>query len=108
MIKVTGYVMVYAPYGIFALIAVTVGVHGLSITAPDQIDRVMYLIAFLHILIVYTPFITLVGKIIGAFSGEWVNPAGSLPPVQRRRPSLKYTGSGKAGSTKSISSFTIP
>lgn len=58
MIKVTGYVMEYAPFGVFALIAVTVGVHGIKVLLPlIKLILVVYAVALLHILIVYTPFI---------------------------------------------------
>lgn len=55
--------MDYAPFGIFALIAVTVGVHGIKVLLPlIKLILVMYTVALLHILVVYIPFIRFVGR----------------------------------------------
>jgi proton glutamate symport protein len=112
MIKVTGYVMEYAPYGIFALIAVTVGVHGPKVLLPlIKLIGVMYLVAFLHILIVYTPFITLVGKMnpwrFFRGVGEPLLVAFTTCASAAALP-LNIRAVEKLGVPKSISSFTIP
>nr|WP_277998806.1 dicarboxylate/amino acid:cation symporter [Moorella sulfitireducens] len=112
MIKVTGYVMEYAPFGIFALITVTVGVYGIGVLLPlIKLIIVMYVVALLHILIVYTPFITLAGKMWpGTFFRVVAEPllvafttcssAAALP--------LNMRSVERLGVPKSISSFTIP
>ena len=112
MIKVTGYVMEYAPFGVFALIAVTVGVHGIGVLLPLlKLIIVMYLVALLHIVIVYTPFITIVGKLrpVTFFRGvaeplfvafTTCSSAAALP--------LNMRAVERLGVPKSISSFTIP
>ena len=112
MIKVIGYVMEYAPYGIFALITVTVGTHGLKILLPlIKLIGVMYLVAFLHILIVYTPFVALVGKI-----NPWRFFKGVGEPLlvafttcsSAAALALNMRSVEKLGVPKEISSFTIP
>ncbi|WP_343105496.1 dicarboxylate/amino acid:cation symporter [Neomoorella humiferrea] len=112
MIKVTGYVMEYAPFGIFALITVTVGVYGIGVLLPlFKLIIVMYVVALLHILFVYTPFITLIGKMRpGTFFKGVAEPllvafttcssAAALP--------LNMRSVEKLGVPKSISSFSIP
>jgi len=112
MIKVTGYVMEYAPYGIFALITVTVGVHGPKVLLPlIKLIGVMYLVAFLHILIVYTPFIALVGKMrpwhFYRGVGEPLLVAFTTCASAAALP-LNIQAVEKLGVPKSISSFTIP
>jgi DAACS family dicarboxylate/amino acid:cation (Na+ or H+) symporter len=112
MIKVTGYVMEYAPYGIFALIAVTVGTHGVEVLLPLlKLIIVVYLVAILHILVVYTPLVTFVGKLRpGTFFRAVSEPlivafttcssAAALP--------LNMRAVEKLGVPRTISSFTIP
>jgi len=112
MIKVTGYVMEYAPYGIFALIAVTVGTHGVEVLLPLlKLIVVVYLVAILHILVVYTPLVTFVAKLSpGAFFRAVSEPlivafttcssAAALP--------LNMRAVEKLGVPRTISSFTIP
>jgi len=112
MIKVIGYVMEYAPYGIFALITVTVGTHGLKVLLPlIKLIGVMYLVALLHILIVYTPFVALVGKI-----SPWRFLKGVGEPLlvafttcsSAAALALNMRSVEKLGVPREISSFTIP
>jgi len=112
MIKVTGYVMEYAPFGVFALIAVTVGVYGLNVLLPlIKLIVVMYAAALLQILIVYVPFVSLGGRmrprtflkgitepLLVAFTT--CSSAAALP--------LNMRSVEKLGVPKSIGSFTIP
>lgn len=62
MIKVTGFVMLYAPIGVFGLMAYTVSMHGLSVLLPlIKLVLVMYLACILQILIVYLPCVKVTG-----------------------------------------------
>ncbi len=55
MYKLTGIVMEFAPYGVFALIAVTVGKHGISVLAPfAKLIFAVYLGCVLHALVIYS------------------------------------------------------
>ncbi|MCG0279075.1 MAG: dicarboxylate/amino acid:cation symporter, partial [Thermanaeromonas sp.] len=112
MIKVTGYVMEYAPYGVFALIAVTVGVHGIKVLLPlIKLILVVYAVALLHALIVYGSFIRFVARMpLGSFFKAVAEPllvafttcssAAALP--------LNLRSVEKLGVPRGISSFTIP
>ena len=54
MIRMTNMVMMYAPIGVFGLMAYTVSMHGLSVLLPlIKLVLVMYLACILQILIVY-------------------------------------------------------
>lgn len=55
MYKLTGIVMGVAPYGVFALIAVTVGTHGLSVLVPfAKLIFAVYLGVIIHAGVVYS------------------------------------------------------
>lgn len=61
MYKVTGIVMKTAPFGVFALIAVTGAKYGFSVLAPfTKVIFAIYLGCFLQILLVYSGLITAV------------------------------------------------
>ena len=112
MIKITRVVMYYAPIGVFALIAFTVGKHGLQILLPlAKLVVVAYVAIILHILLVYTPAIKFLAKmevkkffkcmrepLIVAFSTCSSN--ATLPVNLRAVTSM--------GVPKSTASFTIP
>lgn len=55
-------VMLYAPIGVFGLMAYTVSMHGLSVLLPlIKLVLVMYLACILQILIVYLPCVKITG-----------------------------------------------
>ena len=90
----------------------TVGVHGPKVLLPlIKLIGVMYLVAFLHILIVYTPFITRVGKMnpwrFFRGVGEPLLVAFTTCASAAALP-LNMRAVEKLGVPKSISSFTIP
>ena len=58
MYKLTGIVMAFAPYGVFALIATTVAKYGLSVLAPfAKVILAVYLGCILHAVLVYSGLI---------------------------------------------------
>ena len=62
MIRMTNMVMMYAPIGVFGLMAYTVSMHGLSVLLPlIKLVLVMYLACILQILIVYLPCVKVTG-----------------------------------------------
>ena len=68
MIKVTGFVMLYAPIGVFGLMAYTVSMHGLGVLLPlIKLVLVMYLACILQILIVYLPCVKVTGLTTSRF-----------------------------------------
>ncbi|GAH20072.1 unnamed protein product [marine sediment metagenome] len=63
MYKLTGTVMGFAPYGVFALIATTVGTHGLSVLIPfAKLIFAVYLGVIIHEVVVYSGMVSVIGK----------------------------------------------
>ena len=111
MIKMTGYVMLYAPIGIFGLMAYTVSMHGFEVLLPlVKLILVMYLASLAQILLVYLPsmhfcgisplrfFKGLASPLIIAFST--CSSAAAL--------SSNLQSSQRLGASKSVASFSIP
>ena len=68
MIKVTNMVMIYAPVGVFGLIAFTVANHGTSVLLPlIKVIGVMYVACLVHVLVCYLPLVKVSGLSIGHF-----------------------------------------
>ncbi len=112
MIKITHIVMLYAPFGVFALIAYTVGLHGLKVILPlVKTIVIMYAIALIHVLIVYLPVLKFIAKYpIKSFFKEMREPmlvafstcsSGAALPVNMEAVQ-------RMGVSKSTASFTIP
>lgn len=63
MYKLTGIVMGFAPYGVFALIATTVGTHGLPVLIPfAKLIFAVYLGVIIHEVVVYSGMVSIIGK----------------------------------------------
>jgi Na+/H+-dicarboxylate symporter len=63
MYKLTGTVMEFAPYGVFALIATTVGAHGWSVLMPfAKLIGVVYLGAIIHEVVIYSGMTSIIAK----------------------------------------------
>ena len=111
MIKVTGIVMLYAPIGVFALMAVTVATHGLSVLLPlIKLVGVMYLASLCHILLVYLPCVKMTGVTPGAFIKGLASPliiafttCSSAAALSANMFSVQ-----KLGASRTVSSFSIP
>lgn len=112
MIKLTGMIMELAPYGVFALIAYTVGAYGLAVLLPlIKLIVLMYVVCIIHICVVYIPMVTVYGrvnlkvffKIISTpllLAFTTCSSAAALP--------ANMEATRKLGVPKNISSFTIP
>lgn len=112
MIKLTAMIMGFAPYGVFALIAHTVGTYGLSVLLPlIKLIAVMYLVCIIHISVTYIPLVTLYGginlktffRIVSApllLAFTTCSSAAALP--------ANMAATRRLGVPKNISSFTIP
>ncbi len=112
MIKITGAVMCFAPYGVAALIAYTIAKSGAAVLLPlMKLVFLMYLAALIHVCIVYLPLLKGVGRVrlktyfrlmaeplLVAFST--CSSAAALP--------ANMDATEKIGVPKDISSFTIP
>ena len=63
MYKLTGTVMGFAPYGVFALIATTVGTHGLSVLIPfAKLIFAVYLGIIIHAVVIYSGMTSIIAK----------------------------------------------
>ena len=112
MIKVTGFVMLYAPVGVFGLMAYTVTQHGLAVLLPlAKVIAIMYGACLLLIVLVYVPIIKFGVKmpIIRYFTGmieplmiafTTCSSAAALPSNMRCAVRL--------GASRLIASFGIP
>lgn len=112
MLKVTSIVMIYAPIGVFGLMASTVALHGFAVLRPlVKLILVMYVASCAHMLIVYLPLIrslvrlsfikfvkTLASTLLIAFTT--CSSAAALPSNMH---SVR-----KMGATRTIAGFSIP
>ena len=111
MIKITGIVMLYAPIGVFGLMAFTVSNHGLSVLLPlIKLVGVMYLACLAQILIVYLPCVRIAGLTPSRFLKGVSEPlmiafttCSSAAALSSNLLSVQ-----KLGAAKSVSSFSIP
>ncbi|PRY60395.1 Na+/H+-dicarboxylate symporter [Vreelandella songnenensis] len=113
MYKLTGIVMAFAPFGVFGLIAHVSGQYGLEILLPlAKLIGVVYLASALHVLVVYSGFISLLGRLnpvrylqgsldamMIAFSSA--SSAGSLPVSIR-------CAQQNLGVSEGVSGFVLP
>lgn len=112
MLKVTSIVMIYAPIGVFGLMASTVSLHGIDVLKPLlKLILVMYFASIIHILVVYVPLVrglagisffrflkTLSTTLLIAFTT--CSSAAALPS--------NMNSVRRLGATRTISSFSIP
>ncbi len=112
MIRLTNMVMMYAPIGVFGLMAFTVSQHGLSVLLPlGKFIVVMYLAALLHILVVYTPLVRFIVKLrMVQFVKGILEPlliafttCSSAAALPSNMQSVR-----KLGASRAVSSFSIP
>ena len=111
MIRVTGYVMLYAPIGVFGLISFTVAKHGLSVLLPlFALILTAFIATAVLVCVILIPMVATLGKtgpakfLKGIFE-PWLvafttcSSAAALPNLKAAR---------RLGATKSIASFSIP
>ena len=111
MIKMTNYVMLYAPIGVFGLIAYTVTKHGLAVLLPlGKLILCAFVATASFIVITYLPLVKVIGLKIsdylkGAF-GPWLIAFTTCSSAAALAVNLE--ASRKMGATKAIASFAIP
>ncbi len=111
MIRVTTIVMLYAPIGVFALMAFTVASHGLAVLLPlIKLVIIMYVACLLQILLVYLPCVRFSGLTPGRFLKGISEPlliafttCSSAAALSTNLISVE-----KLGASRSVSSFSIP
>ena len=111
MIRLTTIVMLYAPIGVFALMAFTVASHGLAVLLPlIKLVIIMYLACICQILLVYIPCVRFSGLRPGQFLKGISEPlliafttCSSAAALSSNLISVE-----KLGASRSVSSFSIP
>ncbi len=111
MIKVTTIVMLYAPIGVFALMAVTVTNHGIAVLLPlIKLVGIMYLASLCQILFIYIPCVRFSGIKAGKFFKILSAPLmiAFTTCSSAAALSANLIGVQKLGASKQVSSFSIP
>ena len=111
MIRVTSMVMLYAPIGVFALMAYTVSNHGLEVLLPlIKLIGIMYLGCLIHVIITYLPCIRYAGLKPGTFFRGLSAPllTSFTTCSSAAALSTNLTSVEKLGASRSVSSFSIP
>ena len=111
MLRMTHMVMLYAPIGVFALMTVAVGNHGLGVLLPlIKLVGVMYLGCVIHVLVVYLPIIRWSGirpghffRMLGAPLLIAFSSCSSAAAL-----SSNMEGVQRLGASRTVASFSIP
>lgn len=113
MYKVTDLVMNLAPYGVFALIAVTVSKYGLSVLAPfAKVIGAVYLGCIVHAIVVYSGMVAVMAKKSPLWFFRGVQEASLTAFVTRSSsatlPVTMTCVQENMGISEKISSFVLP
>ena len=111
MIKMTSLVMLYAPIGVFALIAYTVAAQGLSVLLPLlKLIALMYAGSIALIVIVYFPCLKYSGISPRAFLKGFSEPLMTAFSTCSSAAALSSSlvSVEKMGASRSVASFAIP
>lgn len=113
MYKVTAIVMELAPYGVFALIAVTVSKYGVSVLAPfAKVIGAVYLGCIIHAIVVYSGLVTLVTRKSPMWFFKGIREASLTAFVTRSSsatlPVTMKCTQENMGISEKISSFVLP
>jgi Na+/H+-dicarboxylate symporter len=113
MYKLTGIVMKIAPYGVFALIAVTVSKYGMSVLAPfAKVILAVYVGCALHVIITYSSLITIFVKKSPLWFLRGIREAALTAFVTRSSaatlPITMRNTQENLGVSEKVSSFVLP
>lgn len=112
MMRLTNIIMLYAPIGVFGLMAQTVSQHGIMVLLPlGKLILVMYIAALAHVCIVYLPLVKfVVGMSPGKFMKGITEPflvafttCSSAAAIPTNLQSVR-----RLGASRGVSSFSIP
>lgn len=111
MIKMTSIVMLYAPIGVFALMAYTVAAQGVAVLVPLlKLIGLMYIGSIIVVCILYFPCIKYSGispmHFLRAFSEPLMTAFSTCSSAAALSSSLVATE--KMGASRSVASFAIP
>ncbi len=111
MIKLTNMVMLYAPIGVFGLMASTVAAQGTAILVPlFKVILVMYVAAVVHAFICYVPLAKASGVKVGHFFRILATPLiiALTTCSSAAALSTNLIQVQKLGASKPVASFSIP
>lgn len=111
MIRLTGIVMLYAPVGVFALIAFTVADQGLGVLVPLlKLIVLMYVASIMLIVLVYFPCLKYSGMRPTAFLKGFSEPIMTAFSTCSSAAALSSSlvSVEEMGSSRSVASFAIP
>ncbi len=111
MIKVTNMVMIYAPVGVFGLIAFTVSKHGADVLLPlIKVIGVMYVACLVHVLVCYLPLVRVSGITVGHFFKVLSAPLMIAFTTCSSAAALatNLIQCQKLGASKPVASFSLP
>ena len=111
MIKVTNMVMIYAPVGVFGLIAFTVSKHGADVLLPlIKVIGVMYIACVVHVFVCYLPLVRVSGITIGHFFKVLSAPLMIAFTTCSSAAALasNLIQCQKLGASKPVASFSLP
>ena len=111
MIKVTNMVMIYAPVGVFGLIAFTVSKHGADVLLPlIKVIGVMYIACVVHVFVCYLPLVRVSGLTIGHFFKVLSAPLMIAFTTCSSAAALasNLIQCQKLGASKPVASFSLP
>lgn len=111
MIRMTSMVMIYAPIGVFALMAYTVAAQGLAVLIPLlKLVGVMYLACVLQILLVYFPCVKYSGLGFMSFVRGVSEPLMTAFSTCSSAAALSsnLVSVERLGASRTVASFTIP
>ncbi|WP_446424976.1 dicarboxylate/amino acid:cation symporter [Mailhella sp.] len=111
MIKVTNMVMIYAPVGVFGLIAFTVANHGASVLLPlIKVIGVMYIACLVHVFVCYIPLVKVSGVTVGQFFKMLSAPLMIAFTTCSSAAALatNLIQCQKLGASKPVASFSLP
>lgn len=111
MIRLTGIVMLYAPVGVFALMAFTVAAQGLAVLVPLlKLIVLMYIACVLLILIVYFPSLKYSGIKPSVFLKGFSEPIMTAFTTCSSAAALSSSlvSVEQMGASRAVSSFAIP
>ena len=111
MIKVTNMVMIYAPVGVFGLIAFTVANHGASVLLPlIKVIGVMYIACLVHVFVCYLPLVKASGITVGHFFKMLSAPLMIAFTTCSSAAALatNLIQCQKLGASKPVASFSLP
>jgi len=111
MIKVTNMVMIYAPVGVFGLIAFTVANHGAAVLLPlIKVIGVMYIACLVHVFVCYIPLVRYSGITVGHFFKMLSAPLMIAFTTCSSAAALatNLIQCQKLGASKPVASFSLP